>query len=128
MKQINKIYSINAAINEVWEALTNAELINQWHAGPAEFDLREGGTFSLWGGDIHGTNTKVVPNDLLEQDWYSGQPESCYKVSFKLSEKDGNTTVELLHKNVPEEEFEDFSDGWQEYYFDPIKQLLENRI
>jgi len=126
MKQIEQTYTIKAPANKVWGALTTAELINKWGAGPAIFDAQEGGTFSLWDGDIHGTNTRVVPNELLEEDWYGhDDPERCYKVSFALTEKDGVTTVLLKHADVPDDEAEDFADGWRDYYFDPIKELLE---
>ena len=126
MKTIDQTYEVNAPIENVWHALTDATLINKWNAGPATFDAQEGGTFSLWGGDIHGTNTKVIPNELLEQDWYGhDNPDVCYKVSFSLSEDSGVTLVHLIHADVPDDEVQDFADGWKDYYFDPIKQLLE---
>lgn len=127
MKNIHQTYVIKAPVYKVQEALTNAELINKWNAGPAKFDISEGGAFSLWGGDIYGTNTKVVTNELLEQDWYSGDAEQCYMVSFRLNEANGNTTVILEHNNVPNQEAKDFAEGWRDFYFDPIKQLLENK-
>ena len=126
MKQIDQTYSIKAPIDKVWQALTDAKLGEQWGAGPAAFDLKEGGEFSYWGGDIHGTNTKIVANKLLEQDWYGeDRPEHCYKVSFELNEVGGATTVHLIHADVPDEEAEDFEEGWKDFYFDPIKELLE---
>jgi uncharacterized protein YndB with AHSA1/START domain len=126
MKTIDETYQVKAPIDKVWHALTDAALIDKWNAGPAKFDAKEGGKFSLWGGDIHGTNTKLVPNELLEQDWYGhDSPDQCYKVSFALSSNDGITTIHLVHSDVSDNEAEDFRNGWKDYYFDPIKQLLE---
>lgn len=126
MQDIVQTYTINAPVEKVWQALTDAKLIDQWGAGPAEFDAKESGTFSLWGGDIHGTNTTLVPNELLEEDWFGhDNPERCYKVSFKLTENNGVTTIKLSHKDVPDQEVDDFAESWKDYYFDPIKQLLE---
>lgn len=127
MSTIKQIYIIKASTNKVWDALTKTELIEKWTAGPAKFDAREGGKFSLWGGDIDGTNTKVVPGKLLQEDWYShSTSDRCYKVSFSLNEKDGVTTVTLLHKGVADNEEKDFANGWRDYYFEPIKKLLEH--
>ena len=128
MKQIEQTYFIKASVESVWNALTNAELIEKWGAGPAEFQATEGGKFSLWGGDINGINNKVEKNNLLEQDWYGhDHPDRCYKVAFKLKSSDGNTVVTLSHADVPDEEEKDFADGWKDYYFDPIKELLEKQ-
>lgn len=126
MKTINNRYEIKAPIDRVWQALTDADLIDKWNAGPAKFDAKEGGKFSLWGGDIHGTNTKLVPNKILEQDWYGHDiTEQLYKVSFLLSSKNGITTINLIHADIPDDEIKDYEDGWKDYYFDPIKKLLE---
>jgi len=81
--------------------------------------------FSLWGGDIHGKNTKVVRMRELEQDWYGGDWDKPSKLKFELSEKDGTTTVMLTQTAIPEEEFKDISDGWKQYYLGEIKKLLE---
>lgn len=128
MNIIEQTYTIKSPVNKVWDALTKPELMEQWGAGPAEFDDKVGGKFSLWGGDIHGTNTKVVPIKLLVQDWYEDSvSDLCYKVSFSLIDNNGVTTVKLTHSNVPESEVKDFTNGWRDYYFDPIKQLLEDK-
>jgi uncharacterized protein YndB with AHSA1/START domain len=126
MKQIEETYIIKASVGKVWQALTDAAVAERWGAGPAKFDLREGGKFSYWDGDIHGVNTKIVPNELLEQDWFGeDRPELSYKVTFRLSSDGELTKVQLVHADVPDEEAKDFEDGWRDYYFDPIKKLLE---
>jgi uncharacterized protein YndB with AHSA1/START domain len=126
MKQIDQTYEIKAPLEKVWQALTDAAVMEQWGAGPAKMDATEGGEFSLWAGDIHGTNTKVISGELLEQDWYGhDDPERCYKVSFALSFTRDTTTVRLKHADVPDEEAQHMEDGWKDYYFDPIKELLE---
>lgn len=126
MKSIKQTYTISAPVAKVWQALTDAEVMTQWEASPAEMDPTTGGHFSLWGGDIHGTNTKVIPEKLLEQDWYGhDRPDRKYKVSFSFETKENTTIVTLIHKNIPDEDVEDMSNGWRDYYFDPIQNLLE---
>lgn len=126
MKQINIDYTFNAPLHQVWQALTDQELIEKWGAGPAKFDPIEGGAFSLWDGDIHGTNTKVVHDSLLEQEWYGhDHPERAYKVTFSLEPNNEGTALHLNHADVPDEEAKEMEKGWIDYYFDPIKDLLE---
>jgi uncharacterized protein YndB with AHSA1/START domain len=131
MNTIHKTYEIKAPIAKVWQALTDPELINAWGAGPdAKMGAEEGAEFSLWGGDIHGKNTKVEPEKLLVQDWYGDSDwDEPSKVTFALSDDNGVTTVALTHENFPLDEdksdIDSFASGWDDYYMEPIKQLLE---
>lgn len=125
MKTIKQKYLIKAPIDQVWKALVDPKQINAWGAGPSKMNDKIGTKFSLWGGDIHGTNTKVVPNKILEQDWFGGDWEEPSRVTFTLTEVEEKTKVELLHENVPDNEAKDIDNGWKDYYLDPIKELLE---
>ncbi len=63
-----------------------------------------------------------MPPELLEQDWHGhDNPERSEKDSFKLKPEGNSTTIEFTHANVPEAEYDDFADGWRDYYFDPSK-------
>ncbi len=68
MKKIVKEYQIFASGEKVWEALTDPKIIVKWGAGPAEMDRHDGTEFKLWGGDIHGKNVEVVPEEKLVQE------------------------------------------------------------
>lgn len=125
MKTIKQIYKISASIQDVWRALVEPEVINQWGGGPVHMDDKMGTEFTLWGGDIHGKNIKVVENKELIQDWYGGDWEKPSKVTFTLIEKGNDTELSLLHEDVPDEEVKDIADGWKTYYLGPLKELLE---
>lgn len=88
-------------------------------------DDRESTNFSLWGGDIHGKNLKVVKNKELVQEWYGGDWEKPSKVTFTLTQKGDITEINLLHEDVPDEEAKDIDDGWKTYYLGPLKKLVE---
>jgi len=125
MKQIQQTYVIQAPVEKVWQALTDADIAEQWGAAPAKVDAREGGEFAYWDGDIHGTYTKLVPYERIEQDWYGhDHPERRFKALFMFETKDGATNVHLTFSGEIEDEQKDIQD-WQAYYFDPITELLE---
>lgn len=125
MKTIKQTYVINAPTTKVWQAFVNPSVIEQWGGGPAKMSEEEGFEFKLWGGDIYGTNTKVVTEKLLQQDWYGGKWNTPSKLSFKFSEIDGKTTVDMVHSNVPDKYAKDIDQGWRDYYLGPIQELLE---
>ena len=87
---------------------------------------RVGWTFELWGGDIRGTNTGVVREKELVQDWYSGDWDEPSVVSFRLEPEEGGTKVVLVHRNIPDGDYADIRDGWREYYLGPMKAWLES--
>lgn len=124
MKHITQIYHIKAPIEKVWDALVDPKIINKWGGGPAKMSEKLG-AFSLWGGDIHGKNTKVISEKELGQDWFGGNWDEPSVVRFSLSQKDGITTVILDHKNIPDEEVKDITEGWKDYYMGPLKKLIE---
>ncbi len=126
MKTIKQTYVINAPITKVWQAFVNPSVIEQWGGGPAKMSVEEGFEFKLWGGDIYGTNTKVITEKLLQQDWYGGKWDTPSKLSFSFSENDGNTEIKMIHTDVPDDAAKDIEQGWREYYLGPIKELLES--
>lgn len=117
---------IYAPIEKVWWALTTAEGAQAWGAGPAKFNAFEGGEFSYWDGDIHGINTRIIPQMLLEQDWFGhDDPSKKYKVTFEfVSRENGAVEVQLTHEGNHDDIQKDIAD-WKDYYFEPIKKLLE---
>jgi len=127
MKSIQQDFVIAAPVSEVWKALTHGPTAEQWGAAPAQVEAREGGQYSYWGGDIHGTFTKIIPEKLIEQDWYGhDNPTWKYTVSFAFDGNDTTTTVHMEFSGNILDEQKDIAD-WRDYYFDPIKKLLEKQ-
>jgi len=125
MQQIEQTYTINASVSKVWQALTDASVAEQWGAAPAKVDAQDGGEFSYWDGDIHGVYTKLVLEKLIEQDWYGhDNPTWKYNVVFTFDGNDKATTIHMVYSGDILDEQKDIAD-WRDYYFDPIKKLLE---
>jgi uncharacterized protein YndB with AHSA1/START domain len=122
---INKTYRIKSRLDKVWQALIDPEIIKQWSGAEAEMGELEGSAFKLWGGDMWGTNTKIVPKKILEQDWFADNWKQPSKVVFKLKQDGKFTVLELQHSNVPKESESSYAEGWDDYYCGAIKQLLE---
>ena len=124
MKKLKQVYIIDAATQDVWNALVDPKIITDWGAGPALMsDKKE--KFSLWGGDIYGTNTDIKKGHKLVQDWYAGDWAEPSRVVFELVSEDDKTKVTLTHTNIPDDEFEGIKSGWKDYYFGPMIELLE---
>ena len=126
MTVINKEYLIPASLEKVWDSLVNPITIEKWTQDKAEMSEKPKAKFSLWSGEIHGKNLKIVKNKTLVQEWYGGDWEKPSKVTFSFSKKGTSTLVKLKHEDVPIEEVKEFDKGWDTFYFNPIKDMLEN--
>lgn len=53
-------------------------------------------------------------------------PEGHYsEATFELSLDKEGTKLIFTQKNVPDENYDGISNGWQEYYWKPLKAMLE---
>lgn len=124
MKIIHQTYFIKAPVKEVWNALVNRIYIEEWSGSKASMAAQVGTKFTLWETQIHGTNLEVIPHKRLKQEWYADYDTPSF-VTFILSEKDGVTTVELIHEQVPSDKFKEIKEGWKDYYMKPLKKYVE---
>ncbi len=127
MKTIKQTYHIKALPAVVWKALLDPSEIENWGGGPAVMTEHEGADFSLWGGDIHGTNLEVLHEEKLVQDWFGGDWDEPSRVTFTLTPEERGTTIELLHENIPDSEVADITEGWDLYYLGAMKKYLEEQ-
>jgi activator of HSP90 ATPase len=125
-KIISKTYVIKASVESVWNALVSPALIRKWSGSKAKMSPGIGGRFELWNGDIFGRNIDAARNKRLVQEWYSGPWVEPSHVLITLSKIPSGTRVRLVHKNVPPEELSAISSGWDDFYFGPIKEMLEH--
>ncbi|MBM2832551.1 MAG: YndB domain-containing protein, partial [Dehalococcoidia bacterium] len=47
------------------------------------------------------------------------------RVTFSLKEVSGGTRLTFTQAGVPEEFYDDISQGWRDYYWTPLKEMLE---
>lgn len=120
MKTIKQYYTIGATPEEVFLALTNPLTIELWSGYPAIMEARENSEFSLFEGEISGRNIKIITNKQLVQEWYFGDNQEESVVTINLIPFKNKTNVELLHTNVPDEVYEEFEQGWRNYYWSAI--------
>lgn len=124
MKTIKQKYFINASPEKVFQALTDPLIIKKWSGSNALMENKKGGKFELWDGWNYGTNTEIIKNKKLVQEWYSEDWEEASTVSFILHDKNGKTEVELIHEDVPDESFTKYSKGWEEHYLGAIREMF----
>jgi uncharacterized protein YndB with AHSA1/START domain len=125
MKTIRQHHFIKATPEEVFTAITNPFTIELWSGYPAQMEAREGTEFSIFEGDISGRNIKISENKELVQEWYFGDRQEESIVTISLKPHQSGTKVSLEHTNVPDEEAEEFEEGWNVTYWGAIKEFFK---
>jgi uncharacterized protein YndB with AHSA1/START domain len=125
MKDYKKYYIIPAPPEDIYKALTLPSTLQLWTGEEAVMSTDPGSEFSLWEGSIVGKNLEFEPNKLIVQEWYFGEQGNKSIVTIKLHEHKHGTSVELRHTNIPDEDFNDIVDGWDNVYFGALQDFYE---
>ena len=125
MKNFKKYYSLPVAPEDVYNALTNPVTLQLWTGEPAEMSTVPGSEFSLWDGSIVGQNIAFEEGKKIVQQWYFGDQEEESIVTLILHIKGTGTSVELIHTNIPDDEYDDFVDGWDHSYFGSLREFYK---
>lgn len=107
-------------------ALTNQKSIELWTGEAAVMEEVVGSEFSLWDGSICGKNLEFEANKKLVQEWYFGDQDAPSIVTIKLHEHKKGTSLELVHTNIPDTDYDDMVEGWEESYMASVIDFVED--
>lgn len=128
MKDYKKYFIVPASPEEVYVALTNPNTIQLWSGEPAEMSTEVGSEFSLFDGSIVGKNLEFEEGKTLVQEWYFGDQEARSIVTIKLHPHKHGTSAELRHLNIPDQDYDDIVEGWNEVYFGALIEFYEDEV
>jgi activator of HSP90 ATPase len=126
-KTIRQSVTFKASVDTVYEALLDSKKHAKFTGSVVKMSREIGGKFSVYGGDIQGVNLELVPGQRIVQSWrYSDWPEGHYsKATFSLTGVPGGTQLIFTQIGVPEQFYDDIKQGWHDYYWKPMKEMLE---
>ena len=97
---------------------------------PVTIAPHAGAVFRAFDGRLSGKILHIEPKSLIVQTWRSANwpltaIDSVLTLTFWASEE--GACIELIHANVPEEDFAGVSEGWGKYYWAPWRSYLTNK-
>ena len=127
MKDFKKYYVIPAPPEDVYLALTHEPTMMLWTSDQATFVAEVGTEFSMWDGSIIGKNLEFEPNKKIVQEWYFGEEptETPSIVTLKLHVHAQGTSLEVRHSNIPDQEYTDIIDGWNNNYMGELYDFYD---
>ena len=113
--------------HEIYEALMDSRKHSEFTGDKAVISRKEGGKYSACSKYIEGRNLKLVSDKKIVQTWRSSDFDKGYfsTVTFEFAKVKGGTKLKFKHEGVPADQYEEVKNGWIEYYWQPIKKMLE---
>ena len=94
---------------------------------PVTIEPHAGGVFRAFDGKLSGKILHLEPKTLIVQTWRSvNWPLTVMDSVLTLSfwPENNGARIELVHINIPEEDFAGVSQGWGKYYWTPWHDYL----
>ena len=126
-----KKFTVSTVLPSSAEEIFNAWLSTEGHAAmtgsPAKVEPHVGGTFSAWDGYIFGKTLELKPYTRIVQAWRTTEfPEESAdsRVELLLEAVEGGTKITLIHSEIPESQADGYKQGWEDFYFKPMKEYF----
>ncbi|MGC1375100.1 MAG: SRPBCC family protein [Anaerolineales bacterium] len=124
---IQQTVTFQVSPHEVYEALMDSAKHAAFSGSAAEISREVGGAYSAYGGYITGKNLELTPDQKIVQSWRAVDwPEGKFStVTFVLLPIPGGTRLDFTHVDVPDGTEAEFTQGWIDNYWNPMKAMLE---
>ena len=133
--------NIHATIANVWEALTNPDIIKKYFFGTNTItDWEVGSPIKFkgeWEGKSYedkGTILEIQKNKLIKYDYWSSmsgiedKPENYVIVTYQLSGEDENVNLSVLQENIADEKMKAHSEENWNKVLNGLKKVVEEKF
>jgi activator of HSP90 ATPase len=121
---------IPATPDEVYDAFMDpgkhSDFTNTETTGSQEV----GGEVSASDGYITAKNVTLEKGRKIVQEWTTSEWPEGYSPSvleLDLKKVEGGTELTMTHSMVPDEQADDYAEGWQDYYWNPMIEYFRKK-
>lgn len=129
-ENIFQVIELEAAVSDVYKALTDAELLSRLTGMDARMDNFEGGRFMGWNNKCHGFILRLIPESRIVQAWtHEAFDDGQYStVIFDISPTDHGCSVSFNHIGVPENASGWLTETWKRDFWIPLSEHLQDKV
>ena len=126
-RMIKQTVTFKAAPHDVYEALMDSKKHTKFTGDKASISRKVGCKFSTFDGYSEGTNLELVQDTKIVQTWRASDwPEGLYSTAtFSFKAIPAGTRLTFTQSGIPEKQYEEIAQGWRDYYWTPLKAMLE---
>jgi activator of HSP90 ATPase len=127
-KTIRQSATFNTSPRVIYEMLMDSRKHAKFTGEKARIGRKIGEKFTAYDGYISGVNLDLVPDKKIIQSWRGNDwPEGHYsRVTFSLQKVKNGTRLTFRQSGVPEKYYKDINQGWRDYYWTPVQEMIEN--
>jgi activator of HSP90 ATPase len=126
-KTIRQSVTFKTSPHIIYELLMDSRKHAKFTGEKAALSRKVGGKFTAYAGYINGVNLDLVQDKRIVQSWRgSDWPEEHYsRVTYSLEKVKSGTRLTFRQSGVPEKHYNDINQGWRDYYWSPMRKMLE---
>ena len=128
-KKLEQEIIIKTSPHEIYEAFMDAKKHSKFTESKAKVSREIGGNFSIFEGSLSGKNVELIQDKKIIQTWRGdgeNWPKGYYStITLVLEPVDDGTLIKFSHVDIPEAAYESVKEGWDTYYWEPLKEMLE---
>jgi len=111
---------------DAFQMLADPGRVQAWARSPIQMEPTVGGAFALFGGNVNGHFTELVPGERLCMDWrIQSWPAGHYShVTIEFKQGSDSTTLFLSQTDVPSAEAALTQEGWKSNYWRRIQSVF----
>jgi activator of HSP90 ATPase len=119
-----------APAEELFQMYIDPGLHEQITGAPAVISAEPGSRFAAFDGGLTGRMLCVIAPRLIVQSWrsenfFDADPDSTLILNFSADGDRGR--IDLVHVDVPAQDFQGVTEGWEEFYWSPWRDFLARR-
>ncbi|CCH46738.1 hypothetical protein BN7_6336 [Wickerhamomyces ciferrii] len=116
----------NTTAEQLFITFLEKNRVGAWTRANPDFNgdfLKENANFNLFGGNVSGKITKLIPNESIEQEWRLNSWKSGHfaKLIIGFHQGDSETKLDVLFKGIPIGEEDQVRGNFEDYYIKAIK-------
>jgi activator of HSP90 ATPase len=125
-KTIRQSVAFKTSPHAVYEALMDSRKHARFTGAKAKISRKVNGRFTAYDGYIEGIQLDLVPDKKIVQAWRgSDWPEGHFsKATFSLKKIKNGVRLTFTQSGVPSQNYRDINQGWRDYYWKPMKEML----
>ena len=119
---------IPATPDEVYEAFLDPKKHAAFTGSKATGSPKVGEKFTSWDGYILGKNLELERGRRIVQEWATTEWPEGYapsRLELTFRKVSGGTEILMVHSGVPAELADDIAEGWNEFYWEPLKKYFK---
>jgi activator of HSP90 ATPase len=130
LKIVKQSVTLAAPAKELYKMYLDPKLHGAITGGKVTISAKARSKFKAFGGALTGTTLQTVPGTLIVQSWrstpfYKTDPDSTLILRF--TDVGGKGRIDLVHVNVPDQDYDGVTKGWKSYYWQPWRKYLASR-